>query len=276
MSFFDDLELIDQENLDVHIYELFVNRSRPQVSHGLGFIERKNGTIEVAVGDRDILITQDLSQLNSTTQTSSTGFVAWKVSPLFFEWLQSPECKFKERLNQNSVVVEVGTGIAGIGPAVLGNRIGRYIATDQAHLLKLLKHNVDENTAPVSKKPTKRSTTSSASHPVEVVEFDWEYPNTLDNFKDHIADIGPNGVVIACDTIYNDYLIPHFVNAVNLVLDTMGPGSMLFLAQQLRSEEILESALGALISSGLSCYHIPDYALSDKLINGFCVHILTH
>lgn len=270
MILHDDLEIINLENLDEHVYELFVQRANSQTSNGLGLVARKNGTIEVTVGDKDVNITQDLSQLNSSKQSSSTGFVAWKVSPIFFEWLQASTCKLNGLISLDSVIVELGTGISGIGPIVLGDKVNRYIATDQEHLLKLLKHNIDENM--VSTRYFGKN--SIKLHPViDITEFDWEYPQTIENFEGKISNIGENGIVIACDTIYNDYLIPHFVNAVNSVLNCMGSGSILLVAQQLRCEEILESALNALILSGLTCYSIPDGLLSEKLIDGFSVHL---
>lgn len=265
---YSSLEQITLESVEEHIFELFVTRVDAEHDHGLGFIQRKDGILQLTVADHDLEITQSLSLLNSKIVSSTTGAVAWKVSPLLVEWLLTPRTVLHSLIRSQTTVVELGSGIAGIVASIIGPKISRYLATDQAHLLKLARQNIERNLI----KPNTK-TRNHETH-IETVEYDWEYiKETLSNLS-MIKGIGDYGLVIACDTIYNDFLIPHFVNALSAVLREMGPGARVILAQQLRSDQILEAVLNQLLNAGFVLWNIPENKLSNDLQHGFVIHYL--
>jgi hypothetical protein len=262
MSLVDVLEEITNENLEDHVYEIFVTRDTDN-TQGLGILSRNN-TVELTIGDHDLEITQSISLLQSNSESSTTGAVAWRVSPLLAEWLLDPTSVFHKLVQPHATIVELGAGVAGILGSILGGKVRQYIATDQEHLLKLLRQNISNNVQ-IEKKTTPN---------IKVCEYDWEFLETIKNFDSDIEGVNSNGVIIACDTIYNDFLIPHFVNALRKVAVTMGSGAHIFIAQQLRSSEVLEACFAKLLHSGFSIWAVDDTQLSESLRKGFAVHYL--
>jgi hypothetical protein len=279
------LEEIGADTIQEHIFDLFVERKNEN-PEGLGWLSR-DSEVQVTIADKyDLSIKQSLSLLNSKKESSTTGAVAWRVSPRFCEWVLDENSLFHDLLSSpHSIVVELGAGVAGIVASVIGPRVGRYIATDQSHLLKLLRTNIENNLVSSVHSAAHYSGRKGRGRPkhehksalptshVLVEEFDWENLDTIGYFENDIRGVGCNGIILACDTIYNDYLIPHFCAAVKLVLSTMGSGSRLIMAQQLRSEEVLESCLVALSGAGLCVYSVESAQLSAELSNGFAVHL---
>lgn len=253
----DDLEVVNE--IEDHVYELFVERFVPE--RDLGMIQRKHGSISLTVADTDLNITQSLSLLNSGTQSSTTGAMAWKVSPLFSEWLLDHTKLFSSPIDHKTTVVEMGAGVSGIVACTVGPKVGRYTATDQKHILKLLKTNIEQNVD-----------SAQATEKIKVEEFDWEYCEDMIDNIEGIEAVGEQGLVIACDTIYNEYLIPHFVRALKLILQKMGPGAQALVAQQLRSEEIMEGVLVELNKAQCIIRNVPDHLLSQGLVEGYAVH----
>lgn len=265
MSFVDDLEAIGIEELEEHVFELFVNRAVSE--RDLGFVGRKKDSLEVTVNGQDLEIRQSISLLNSGKEKSTTGAVAWKVSPLFCEWvLTSGTVLHGLVVNRQRTILEFGSGVGGILAVTIGPKVRRFIATDQEHLLKLLRENIAENLpTPSKRKPTEWD--------VKALEYDWEYADQLIvNLEDELLDVDEDGVIIACDTIYNDFLIPHFVNALLTAVKKIGPNCHIILAQQLRAEPIMEAILRELLSRGFHVWNVPDCLLSPELVQGFAVH----
>lgn len=261
----DDLEPVGIEELEEHVFELFVDRAVSE--RDLGFVGRKENTLEVTINGQDFEIRQSISLLNSSQEKSTTGAVAWKVSPLFCEWILTPGTVLHSLvINRKRTVLEFGSGVGGILAVTIGPKVGKFIATDQEHLLKLLRENISENLpAPSRKKPVEWD--------VKALEYDWEYAEQLIvNLEDDLVDVDGAGVIIACDTIYNDFLIPHFVNALLTAIRKIGSNCHIILAQQLRAEPIMEAILRELLSRGFSIWNVPDYLLSSELAQGFAVH----
>lgn len=260
MTNFNRLEYIEPEDLEEHVFELFTSRV-PDTSHGLGFIQRAN-KVNISVGEYDLTVTQSLATLNSTTESSTTGAVVWKVAPYFAEWLLKEDTVFHFLLNQDTTIVELGAGSGGVLPCVLAGKVKTYLVTDQRHIIKLARKNIDENAS------------SKALSKIECFDYDWEQRESSQPFLSKLDGVQSNGVVLATDTIYNEYLIPHFVNAVSGMIAAMGEGSQVILAQQLRDSQIFEDCLRALMDAGFSVWSVPDHHLSPELVDGFAVHYL--
>ena len=269
-------ELIKQ--VDDHIFELFTYHTPPE-NQDLGYVDRRSESIDITLhrSNIDLSISQSLTELSSTKETSSTGFVCWKSAVYFTDWLLSDErCPFYLIFrNKSSLkVLELGTGVAGICVSLLGPLVGTYTATDQKHILKLLKQNFETNagTQKYTSTTLKRPPTKHTNPPrIEFIEFDWE---DLDNAMYNCETLGldPPDLVIACDTIYNDYLIPHFISAFTILL-RQGTGILITL--QLRQPDTLESFVRQVVDASLNMYYIPYDMLSEELTAGFVVYYIT-
>lgn len=177
------------------------------------------------------------------------------------------------KLRNTVSVVELGSGVSGIIASVLGPSTKSYVCTDQKHILKLLKKNFANNV--VSNKF--RSTTvpntgvEGSECQIEVIELDWETPEdglqTYQQLVGHLPDL-----IIACDTVYNDFLIQPFLNCCASLLT---PTNALLLSLQLRDEGVMEQFLQLVCDAGLHLYYVPPALLSQDLLHGFVVYYIT-
>lgn len=226
--------------------------------------------------------------------------VIWRVTPLFAEWISLPTNVLfrQEVLTQDSIVLELGCGISGIIALILAPKIGRYIATDQDYVLKLLTKNLAENTntsAQSSAKPARQSSShagrsksqanqlSDTNRAIETMALDWELdsllalPDILKLSSRHTS--GMIDAVIACDCIYNEALIDPFVRTCaelcrlrNAALSSKL--TVCIVAQQLRSPTVFESWLLA-FNTAFRVWRVPDELLSEefKENSGFVLHM---
>lgn len=266
-----------------HIYDLYVDH-RPAEAQHLGYVDKSTDTIEIALprAQIDLTIRQSLSSLSSAKEPSSTGFICWQAAVNLADWiLADPKSPFHKALSSKSEleVLELGTGVGATLVSVFGPKVGHYVATDQKHILKLLKENFVQNV--VSQRYVSNTLeTGREEKPrpgegkwstIDFVEFDWEHLALgKHNFRQTSAKV-PD-LIIASDTIYNGYLIPFFVNAFKLM---MGPDTGVLLVMQLRDESITEQFLEEVLKEGLALYTIPDELLSPELVQGFVVFYIT-
>ncbi|KAK6201033.1 putative cytosine deaminase FCY1 [Scheffersomyces amazonensis] len=271
------------DSAEDHIYELYAIREVPEGQH-LGYFDRSKNEIKISLEESgiDLTIKQSLSGLNSTS--SSTGFICWQSATYFLDWVISKiDNPFYSIFHNNSnlVVVELGTGVSGICASVLGSRVGRYIATDQKHILKLLQQNISDNISLPSnsiknkQKQKQKQKQKVISHQVDVIEYDWEYPeqgiyNYQELFQDASAPL-PD-VIIACDTIYNDYLVPYFVKALKSLMSST---TFAIVSLQMRDPTTLENFVNEVITANLKIYSIPTHLLSKHQQKGFVVYYIT-
>ncbi|KAK6461812.1 putative cytosine deaminase FCY1 [Scheffersomyces coipomensis] len=270
-----DFELI--ESAEDHIYEIYSIRAAPS-GQDLGYVNKSKHEIQISldISEIDLTIKQSLSSLSSAQ--SSTGFVCWQSATYFLDWLigfeSGPFYSMFNNKNSNLTVVELGTGVSGICASILGPRVARYIATDQKHILKLLQENINDNVVMVdSKKSTKKSTKIPPPHKIEVIEFDWE---DIDQGLYNCQSLGQSSslpdIIIACDTIYNHYLIPHFINALKSLMSST---TIALVALQMRDPVTLEDFISQLLRSDLKVYVIPDHMLTERLQKGFLIYYIT-
>ncbi|KAI9775863.1 MAG: hypothetical protein M1839_000737 [Geoglossum umbratile] len=221
--------------------ESFLIFSQPILSQNLGFVDSCSSTLELVVANKSLSIHQSPTILSSNRKGGTTGAVLWKITPIFADWISSPQnALFQHAIfKSDSTVLELGCGVSGVLPLTLAPKIGRYIATDQEYVLRLLKRNIEENTPESvaaygidskrtasnkrSRKHTSASTPSHLQRPmageIEVMALDWELTSTstlpalLSNNNTPTKATQPLGLdaVIACDCIYNDALVMPFV-----------------------------------------------------------------
>ncbi|CDK28414.1 unnamed protein product [Kuraishia capsulata CBS 1993] len=266
------LDLVTEEEIADHVYELYT-QSAPPNQRGLGYLERSD-LIHVTVNDHDLQIHQSVSSL-SGKESSSTGFVAWSSSVPFAQWLPGwlgPSLKELQ-------IVELGAGVSGILSATIGPKCSRYLATDQKHILKLLKKNLEENlsqevhsTTLDASLPRNTRRTDIKNYPkIDIAEYDWEYS---DSMKNDILAFFPGGapdLILASDTIYNEYLIKPFADAIE---GLSGNHTGFLGILQLRDESIIEAFLVEMTNRAFQCYHIPGHLVSDELSHGYVLYYM--
>ena len=134
--------------------------------------------------------------------------------------------------------------------------------------MRLLKDNIEANYK------TSRKGAKSAKKPL-TCNLDWE----TDAAANVVAALSTPSIdlVIACDCIYNDFLIKPFVQCC---VDVCSLGSqnkrqtVLLIAQQVRSAEVFESWLEESMKH-FTFWRIPDQHLSEDLKSGsgYVIHI---
>lgn len=217
--------------------------------------------------------------------------VLWKVTPLFAEWISSPNNPLTANgiLSPSSSVLELGCGISGVIALCLAPQIARYTLTDQPYVLKLIRQNLEENAETVKRGSGNRKGGSKSKkgdgggtakgqevmdRKIRALALDWE--------TDEVSNVVSPGesfdVVVACDCIYNSHLIPPIVStcvdACKLRKREDGEPTVCIVGQQLRSDEVFESWLRE-FSKNFKAYRVPDSMLIDGLKedSGFVVHI---
>ncbi|KAF3939025.1 hypothetical protein ABW19_dt0206522 [Dactylella cylindrospora] len=243
----------------------------------LGFVSRTDSTLSVSVNSQEYTIYQSPSLLTSTREAGTTGAVLWKVTPLLAGWLTNPANKLTSHvLKSSSTAVELGAGTSGILALSLSPYVANYIATDQEYCLKLLRKNIVENfkepkkTASSSKVKKSRNSTepASTSGNIVVTALDWELTDasSLPELKERQIDL-----VIAADCIYNESLVDSLVdtmaelcelNRVGLSSTSDGNVTLVMVAQELRSPDVLEAFLKAFCAK-FKVWRVPDRLLKD-------------
>ena len=268
--------------------ETFLLSSQSFPSQNLGFVDSKATSLEFTIADRNLVITQSPGLLSSNRQQGTTGAVVWKVTLAFAEWIawnKNPLFAFG-LMHAGSIVLELGCGISGIIPLILAPRVGRYIATDQEYVFKLLKQNLSKNALalPKSKKSHMgrkmgtKGINSDIEGTVEVLALDWE-ASSASSISSFLPSSSNVDVVIACDCIYNETLIEPFVNTcadicrLQQASDSGGNATVCLIAQQLRSDLVFDAWL-LKFSEAFTVWRLPDDWLTEDLKegSGFVVH----
>lgn len=222
--------------------------------------------------------------------------MVWGVTPRIAEWMVSVANPLFSTgvLHSASRVLELGCGVSGVVALSLFRKVGRFIASDQDYVMKLLRENIHANGAMTRaqvdgpRRPSGRARRSSPRLPetrktacVDILTLDWEQDQISSDLLSANAEPAiPQDLdlVIACDCVYNETLIEPFnqacVDACRLRgRDEGSAPTICLVAQQLRSPEVFELWLTAFHASFRS-WRLPDGMLVDSLKSGsgFVVH----
>ncbi|KAJ9630449.1 Ribosomal protein lysine methyltransferase [Taxawa tesnikishii (nom. ined.)] len=243
-------------------------------------IDPRAAVLEITVGNQDFTVVQSPTVLNSARQGGTTGAVVWKVTPRFAEWIASANNVFFQHgiLSADATILELGSGIAGILPALVARLVGRFIATDQRYALKLLNENIQTNRITTTGKRSRK--TKQIDPPqgnIEILSLDWETDDVHSLLKSQDASRGVDAIV-ACDCIYNYALIRPFTQTcidVCKMRSEAEPESptVCIIAQQLRQPDVFEEWL-KIFNKHFQVWRLPDSLLSADLQegSGFVVH----
>ena len=291
----DDLLSMLGEDINDPEEESFSLFTQEIPSRDLGFVDAKAMSLEISVCGRDLDIRQSPTLLSSNRKGGTTGAVVWKITPLFAQWIASDSnILFRSSvLGERSLVLELGTGISGIIAITLARKIGRYVATDQDYVFKLLNANIEDNSfegkgsgsnvAKYQGKGHVHHNNTYVRSKIEVMALDWE-SSMVSSLPTAIATNSAEvsqaiDAVLACDCIYNESLITPFVRTcadicqLNNACSAKKP-TLCIVAQQLRSDLIFEAWLKA-FHKLFRVWRIPDDLLIDGLKggSGFVVHV---
>ncbi|EED18505.1 conserved hypothetical protein [Talaromyces stipitatus ATCC 10500] len=259
-------EVVDAEE------ESFLLFSRTIPSNNLGFVNSRTTAIDLSIHNIDYTIRQSPTLLSSTRDGGTTGAVLWKITPLFASWISAVTTNpfWSGILGADTSVIELGCGISGLVALTLAPLVRKYVATDQEYVRRFFGMNIEENAHSVhssskrgsSKKGHRRENTKrSKSNNIQFIPLDWELDipsnQTLHNTNNSDTDDGPgseNGfdIIISCDCIYNEALIPCFVrtcadicNLRSTQPEQVEPKNptMAIIAQQQRSPDVFEAWL---------------------------------
>ena len=245
-------------------------------------VDDKSSSLSIEVAGDVYEIRQSPGLLTSANAEGTTGAALWKISPLVADWLvdQTNALWSSETLHANSTVVELGCGITGLIGCAMSKRIATYVLTDQRSIIKLLQQNV---TANASKGPTsrlkaryakKQAASLGLSSNVHVLELNWETDDASIVDEVLMSD-QPIDLVVVCDCVFNDFLLEPLVNMCQKLCSRSGEKqTVLLIAQQLRSDEVL-SAFFSILLREFRVWRISNHGLPTSLHygSGFAVHI---
>lgn len=276
------LQKIDHDDLYEHLFHIHVEHKPSEKQH-LGYVDKSTDRLEVTLprANIDLEIHQSLTSLSSATESSTTGFICWQGAVNFADWvLADLRCPFSHlfKTGSNISVLELGAGVGAVLASVFGPKVSLYVATDQRHLLKLMKANFANNV--VSQRYS--SSTSSKAHEsgpkqkedeswstIDFLEFDWEHLEAGTARFTSVSGLDCPDVILASDTVYNGHLIPYFVGAMKAM---MGSHTLALVTIQLRDEDVTEEFLSEVFSQSLEVFAVPDHLLDERLKQGFMVY----
>ncbi|KAF2725823.1 hypothetical protein K431DRAFT_53464 [Polychaeton citri CBS 116435] len=240
-------------------------------------IDSSTDQLEISIGGLDFFIKQSPTVLNSTRAGGTTGAALWQSSVRVAVWItQAQNPLFTQGLlDQTSIVMELGCGIAGVLPLVLSPRVRQYIATDQQYTLKLLNENLKSNES-LSSPRSQHGLRKQPSGKISTFPFDWETDDARNLTTHQGANTGVD-LVICCDCVYNFALIAPLVQAMRDICrirqsspveegTSMLP-TVCMVAQQLRQSDVHEEWLRA-FAQDFQILRIKDELLSEELKEG--------
>lgn len=196
-------------------------------------------------------------------------------------------------LSQSSTVLELGCGVSGIIALTMSKQVGRFVATDQEYVFKMLKSNLHENairsksgvnlTQRRAKSKNHSNKDPASPSNIEILALDWEM-SSISFLPDLFGSKLPFAsqeidAVVACDCIYNEALIDPFVQTCVDICrlpksNSIKSPTICIIAQQLRSHAVFETWLLA-FQKKFRVWRVPDHLLNTALMNGsgFVIHV---
>jgi len=213
-----------------------------------------------------------------------TTQVLWQVSPRLAAWIadETNVLWSTGRLHAQALVVELGCGVSGIVSLALGPKIGRYVATDQNYVLKMLKQNLHNNTASTSSKHKAKGPKQPHGEQCDdlvgnvlVRSLDWESDSAESLLRGIDSHHGAD-LVVACDCIYNEALVMPFVHTCRDIcrLSPTPCATLVVVAQQIRSPQVFEEWI-IQFHALFDVWRLTEDAIAPSLgeDSGFVVHV---
>lgn len=218
---------------------------------------------------------------------------------MFATWLASPTNILARTgvLSASSTVLELGCGVSALVGLALGPLVSRYVLSDQPYVARFVEQNLGQNqTAPApAARPSGRRAkgkAASAATPgtarggsIAFHPLDWEADTPTRSLTGR-EDTRSFDLVLGCDCVYNEALIPPFVQTcLDVCRLRSADGSpegeaprrpcVCLVAQMLRDPEIFGAWLEEFCGKGFRAWRVPDGELPEGLrsSDGFVVHV---
>jgi hypothetical protein len=247
-------------------------------------LDRKADEVDVSINGRDFTIRQSPGILQSKREGGTTGAALWRACVWFAEWLGSEKNVLFEQgvLGADSMVMELGSGISGLVPLIMGRKVHRVVATDQKYALKLLQENITNNIHTGKANGSNRQVRKDR---IDVLPLDWETSDVPSFLRQHGLQGGLDALFV-CDCIFNYALIKPLVQTCLEVCKTRptsatGRGgatearpTLCVIAQQLRQPDVFEQWLKEFMTA-FHVWRVPDEMLTEDLKEGqgFVIHV---
>lgn len=216
---------------------------------------------------------------------------------MFASWLASPtNILFRTGvLSASSTVLELGCGVSALVGLTLGPLVTRYVLSDQPYVARFVEQNLEQNqrlppARPAGGKARGRtkgpapspssSSPSGAGGNIAFHPLDWEAETPTAELTGRGAAARSFDLVLACDCVYNEALIPPLAQTCLDVCrlrsaDGPRPPCVCLVAQQLRDPEIFGAWLREFCAAGFRVWRVPDGELPEGLRSnmGFVVHV---
>jgi hypothetical protein len=232
----------------------------------------------------------------TNAHTNHNLTVLWKITPLFANWISSPQNLLARCgiTSKESCVLELGCGISGLVSLALTSKVKKYVNTDQEYVLQLVRQNVDENLelftpnaghkqgrhshSKQDKKPALKSRATDDGYAVGNIltrPLDWETSDISGLYKG--VGIEHLDILISCDCIYNDALISPLnttMRDICRLASELEKPTVVVVAQQLRAPDVLEAWLKSFIQ-WFRVWRVPEHELDAELRegSGYVVHV---
>ncbi|AQZ15895.1 RKM5 (YLR137W) [Zygosaccharomyces parabailii] len=315
------LQPLNVDNIHEHIFERYTQlvSLSDEVSQDLG-IHQKTNIVHVDIEpplharnkreklncleSYNFIIEQSLSGLYSSSNgNSTTGYVLWSTTPAFIQWLLYDPNAYELRKGgsvktigtsiarsipamfsgkQSTGIVELGSGVSGILPVILGNHVDYYICTDQRGILNKMKHNIRENISQLNRRHClsqsmgitsgeDREEPAGNAVNLEIMLLDWEKFQLKDGtcYPDlyFLAQKSSTVYIVAMDVIYNDFLIDPFLKTLSQIRDYFIQKKMqthCLIGIHLRAEDMVANFLEkAVLQYRLPVNHVVDSFLES-------------
>lgn len=244
-------------------------------------LDPKADELDLSISGRDFTIKQSPGLLQSNRGGGTTAAVVWRTSVLFTEWLGNAKNPLfaSGALDSESIVLELGSGTAGLVPMILSNRIEKVIATDQQYALKHLSENVEANLPRLRSGQSRTHGTS-----IETLALDWEIDDIPAFLRTHELGDGVDAVLM-CDCIFNYALIAPLIETCTeicrarskhraIVARGKAKPTICIIAQQLRQPEVFQQWLEEFLKA-FRIWRVPASTLTGTPTpeSGFVIHI---
>ncbi|KAI5816841.1 hypothetical protein BZA77DRAFT_311139 [Pyronema omphalodes] len=260
-------------------------------SRSLGMHSPTAASVTLEIPPFTLTVQQSPTLLNAKLASGTTGAVLWNLTPRFARWLvSSPHAR--ALIPETAKVLELGCGATSVLAATLGRTVAGYIQSDMGYTLKLAAANLEENlkengTGDSSRKkggkgkkgPVGSSSSSqlgvNRGESIKSIVLDWQ-EDDLASHPEIKALAGEDGLtaVIACDCVYNEVLVPPFLDTLEAAARLGNGNAIVMVATEIRSPDVQEIFLEGFMKR-FEVYRVNDRYLGDelKVEDGIVIHV---
>ncbi|KAJ2908529.1 hypothetical protein GGI21_002795 [Coemansia aciculifera] len=256
MSFYDTIlgnlssyiAVTDAEEEVCDLYSVYYSSSSTQPRSDLVDPSKPELEIEIPGSGRRSITLTITQNPHINNELGQTGGVLWNSSIVlstYFARHHSNNPGWEANLKEANIV-ELGSGCGLVGLTL--HRLGarRVVLTDQWRMMKVLGKNVD------------RAKTGKNGGVLVAAEYDWSSAGEKGLLRGSVVAAEPVDMVVVCDCVYHEEVVPLVVRALAEVCACQGTGrrAVGIVAQELRSDLVHQAFVEALLQR-FTVYRMP-------------------